>query len=218
MDTDTFLRSVLGTDGHYCVLAIRDGKRVQKFYPTIEALQNAAENFDENGYDAYYALGTFEEADSREAENVKQMRAFFMDLDCGVHLEKGTPKDFPDQHAAVAALREFCKTNNLPRPMLINSGYGVHVYWTLSAPVDFMTWLPIAEKLKALAKAQGFRADPNVTADAARVLRVPGTHNYKGGNKVPVSFLGLELPRPVDFFAFAALFEGVAMPDRKSVV
>lgn len=212
MDTQTFLRSVLGTDGHYCVLAIKNGKRVQKFYPTIEALQNAAENFDENGYDAYYGLGTFEEADSREAENVKQMHAFYMDLDCGVHLEKGTPKDFPDQLTAIKALKAFCKTNRLPRPTLVNSGYGVHVYWPLSGPVNFMAWLPVAEKLKALAKAQGFKADASVTADAARVLRVPGTHNHKGGNRVPVSIFGLEPPQPVDFFAFAGLFEGVAMP------
>ncbi len=194
---------MLGTAGYYCALALGDGRRIQKFYDTIEQLEQAAANFDDNGYDAYYALGTFEEAGSREAENVKQMRAFFMDLDCGVHLKTGKPKDFTDQAAAIAALKTFVKANNLPKPFLINSGYGVHVYWPLSAPVDFMTWLPVAEKLKALAKAQGFKADETVTADAARVLRVPGTHNHKGDDPKPVSFFGLSAPTPVDFFDFA---------------
>ena len=210
MDTMTFLQSVLGTAGSYCVLAISENRRIQKFYDTIEQLEHAAMNFDENGLDAYFALGTFEEAGSREADNVKQMRAFFMDLDCGVNLKTGKPKEFPDQYAAIVALKTFVKANGLPRPFLVSSGYGVHVYWPLTAPVDFMAWLPVAEKLKALAKAQGFKADETVTADAARVLRVPGTHNHKGGTSKPVTFFGMAEPAPVEFFAFAALLETVA--------
>jgi len=210
MDTMTFLQSVLGTAGSYCVLAINENRRIQKFYDTIEQLEHAAMNFDENGLDAYFALGTFEEAGSREADNVKQMRAFFMDLDCGVNLKTGKPKEFPDQYAAIVALKTFVKANGLPRPFLVSSGYGVHVYWPLTAPVDFMAWLPVAEKLKALAKAQGFKADETVTADAARVLRVPGTHNHKGGDRKPVTFFGMTEPAPVEFFAFAALLESVA--------
>ena len=206
----TFLQSVLGTAGSYCVLAIGENRRIQKFYDTIEQLEHAAMNFDENGFDAYFALGTFEEAGSREADNVKQMRAFFMDLDCGVNLKTGKPKEFPDQYAAIVALKTFVKANGLPRPFLVSSGYGVHVYWPLTAPVDFMAWLPVAEKLKALAKAQGFKADETVTADAARVLRVPGTHNHKGGTTKPVTFFGMAEPAPVEFFAFAALLESVA--------
>ncbi len=206
----TFLQSVLGTAGSYCVLAINENRRIQKFYDTIEQLEHAAMNFDENGLDAYFALGTFEEAGSREADNVKQMRAFFMDLDCGVNLKTGKPKEFPDQYAAIVALKTFVKANGLPRPFLVSSGYGVHVYWPLTAPVDFMAWLPVAEKLKALAKAQGFKADETVTADAARVLRVPGTHNHKGGDRKPVTFFGMTEPAPVEFFAFAALLESVA--------
>jgi hypothetical protein len=221
MDTTTFLQSVLGTAGSYCVLALGENRRIQKFYDTIEQLEHAALNFDENGYDAYYALGTFEESGSREAENVKQLRAFFMDLDCGVNLKTGKPKDFPDQHTAILALKDFVKSTGLPKPFLVNSGYGVHVYWPLTAPVDFMTWLPVAEKLKALAKAKGFKADENVTADAARVLRVPGTHNHKGDDPKPVSFFGLAPPEPVEFFDFAARVESVAgslptsMPSRR---
>lgn len=210
MNTTTFLRTVLGTAGSYCVLALGEGRRIQKFYDTVEQLEHAATNFDENGYDAYYALGTFEEAGSREADNVKQMRAFYMDLDCGVHLKTGKAKDFPDQYTAITALKAFVKANNLPRPFLVNSGYGVHVYWPLTAPVDFMTWLPVAEKLKALAKAQGFKADETVTADAARVLRVPGTRNHKGDDPKDVSFYGMSAPVPVAFFDFAAALDAVA--------
>jgi len=36
-----------------------------------------------------------------------------------------------------------------------------------------------AEALKAACAHYGFHADPSVTADVARILRVPGTHNWK---------------------------------------
>lgn len=214
MDTSTFLQGVLGTEGYYCVWAFKEQKMVQKFYSTIEELQNAAENFSDNGFETYYALGTFEEAGSREADNVKQLRAFYMDLDCGVHLKKGTPKDFPDQQTAIIALREFCKTVGLPRPLLVNSGYGIHVYWRLAAPVTLLEWLPIAERLKALSVYHGFKADKNVTADAARVLRVPGTNNYKGDTPALVSVLATSVPEPVPFDNFAALVNTASLPGK----
>jgi hypothetical protein len=212
MTTVEFLRGVLGSEGYYCILAIKGGSRIQKFYRTVDELDHAAANFDENGYDVYYALATFADGQSREADNVKQLRAMFMDLDCGVNLKTGVSKEFPDQATAITRLRAFCKANNLPKPTLVNSGYGVHVYWPLTHPVDLVTWLPVAEKLKELALSQGFKADKAVTADAARVLRVPGTHNYKAATPALVSVLGIEPLKAVDFDAFASLLVGVATP------
>ena len=61
---------------------------------------------------------------------------------------------------------------------MINSGRGIHVYCASEAvPTD--DWLPVAAKLKQPCSDNNFLADPAVTADAARVLRVPRTHNYK---------------------------------------
>lgn len=186
MNTRTFLGTVLGDEGTYCVWAnrIADGRKVQKFYPDLDAVIYAAHNFDAEGFDAYFALGTFSEVGSRDATNVKQLRAFFLDLDCG------PTKDYPDQPTALAALRGFCRQLNLPRPTLINSGRGIHVYWPLVMPVPRETWLPVAERLKALCKQHGLRADPVVTADAARVLRVPGTHNHKSDPPTEVVLVG----------------------------
>jgi hypothetical protein len=198
MDTKTFLEAVLGDEGMYCVWANRlsDGRKVQKFYPTIDALIHAAHNLDGEGYDAYFALGTFDEAGSREATNVKQLKAFFLDLDCG------PTKDYAAQGDALKALRTFCKQTKLPRPTLINSGRGLHVYWRLDAPVARETWQPVAERLKALCKRSGLHADPVVTADAARVLRVPGTHNHKDDPTPEVGVVG-DLADAVTLSAFS---------------
>jgi hypothetical protein len=201
METKQFLESTLAGTGHYCIFASRpvDDKRVQKFYPSLDAVIEASRTFDADGYDVYFALATFNDTVSRKVTNVEALKAFFLDLDCG------PSKDFANQVEAIAALRTFCKANKLPRPAMVNSGYGVHVYWFLTEAVDLDTWLPVAEKLKALCAAQGFRADPSVTADAARILRVPDTTNYKYGVEKQVAVLASDGVNAVDFSVFSAL-------------
>jgi hypothetical protein len=198
METIKFLQSALGYEGFYCVFAVRktDDRRVQKFYLNLDQVVHAANNFNSEGYDAYYALATFTEDNSRKIDNAHQMRSFFLDLDCG------SSKGFTDQEAAYKALRTFCKNNKLPRPLLINSGRGIHVYWRLTHPVSKGDWLPVAERLKSLCARNNFPADPAVTSDVARVLRVPLTHNYKGNPPILVEILG-DTPDPVDFDLFA---------------
>lgn len=194
MDTKTFLQSVLGSEGSYCVWAnrTRDGRRVQKFYPSIDAVIHAATNLDTEGYDVYFALATFDDTGSREASHAVQLRALFIDLDCG------PGKSYETQHAAVLALRDFCRQVKLPRPALVNSGRGIHAYWRLAEPVGRDAWLAIAERLKILCKRLTLHADPVVTADAARVLRVPGTRNYKNDPPSPVELLQDGVATPID--------------------
>ena len=197
METIKFLESVLGDEGFYCIFAYRasDERKVQKFYPDLDTAIHAAHNFDAEGYDAYFALGTFDQVGSRKVPNVKQLRSFFLDLDCG------PSKDYATQSDALAALRKFCKELKLPRPTIVNSGRGIHVYWPLVAPVPRETWVPIAEQFKRLCTTHGLRNDPSVPADAARVLRVPDTHNYKTNPPSPVGLVG-EAGAPVELDVF----------------
>ena len=215
METKTFLESVLGDEGHYCIFAYRpsDERKVQKFYDNLDAAIHAAHNLDAEGYDAYFALGTFDQAGSRKAPNVKQLRSFFLDLDCG------PTKDYATQSEALAALRTFCKELKLPRPTIVNSGRGIHVYWPLTAPVSRETWVPVAEQFKRLCAKHGMRNDPAVPADAARVLRVPDTHNHKPNPPAPVGVVG-EAAAPVEFDVFRDLMgddSSILTPPRKYV-
>lgn len=173
-----------------------ENRRVQKFYDSIDAVLTKAQELDEAGFDAYFALATFEEAGSRKVTNVKELRTFFLDLDCG------PSKDYENQNEAMLALRGFCKKLDLPKPLLINSGRGIHVYWFLSEPISMEEWLPVAETLKRLCAEHNLLADPAVTADAARVLRVPRTHNHKPDPPVSVSFFGSDVPKPLDIDVF----------------
>ena len=146
MNTENFLRRTLGSEGYYCLFSFRtkDDKRIQKFYTSIGDMADAARDLDSKGYDAYFALATFEENNSRKVNNVKQLKSFFLDLDCG------ETKDYPNQDEALKALQGFCKTLSLPKPKLVNSGRGIHAYWFLSESVGIDDWLPVAERLKKL--------------------------------------------------------------------
>ena len=207
MQTKTFLQSVVAHEGWYCVFAAnKTGQRKQKFYDSIDHVMDAARDFDANGYDAYFALATFGEAGSRRKDAALKMRSFFMDLDCG------PSKEFPTQQGAIKALQKFCKQLNLPRPMTVNSGRGVHVYWPLSEDVTCAEWEPVAERLKALCAKHDFPADPAVTADVARILRVPETHNHKSDPPAKVEIFGLEQVQPVDFDAFSELLGADPIP------
>ena len=207
MDTRRFLETALASSGFYCIFAAhKNGRKVQKFYKTAYDAMVAARDFDANGYDAYYALATFTEDNSRKVNNVCRLKSLFLDLDCG------PSKEYPTQNDALDALRAFCKKLNLPKPVLVNSGRGIHVYWRLKEEVSLIEWLPVAERLKQACAENDLLADPAVTSDAARILRVPETHNHKDDPPKPVFILGVEDPPFVDFDEFAELLGSSPIP------
>ena len=68
-------------------------------------------------------------------------------------------------------------------------GGGIHAYWTFTHEISTDAWLPMATALKELCEIHGLAADPTVTADAARILRIPGTFNVKEDTPRPVRIL-----------------------------
>lgn len=188
MNNLEFLQQVLGDEGYYCIVGLdlknNSEPPKQKFYQKLEDAVKVAENLKDEGYDAYYALATFTDGKSRKAVNVKQLKSLFLDLDCG------DGKDYPTQQEAIVDIKRFCKVTGMPRPTLVNSGGGVHVYWPLNEPITREEWTPLAEKLKHMCDEHDLLADASVTADPARILRVPGTLNYKNGEARPVELIG----------------------------
>lgn len=206
METTEFLDAVLGDEGHYCILAIHadSGKRIQKFYDTRDKLLHAAGTLDSNEYNVYFALGTLEEPGSREAKNVKHLKSFFLDLDCGDEEKVTLGAGYTTKQEAVLHLRDFCTEYNLSKPLLVDSGRGIHAYWPLTEPVARDNWTPVAVQFKATCREYGLAIDPAVPADAARVLRVPGTHNFKSNPPSDVLVMGKTVPRPTDLDKFAS--------------
>lgn len=221
MDTATsFLTSVLSPSGSYCLWARRSADKhiIQAFYPTIPTLLNTATAHDAKGYDVYFGLGTFGAVETRVAENVQQMQSLFLDFDCGEDKYK-LGKGYLTQGDALQELKSFCKTMHLPKPTVVDSGYGMHVYWPLATPLSRQDWLPLATKLKTACLKAGLRIDPAVCTNAAQVLRIPGTHNYKYNRQEDVNLLHtLALPTPyVDLSNLLGVVEDVQSVEAISV-
>jgi hypothetical protein len=111
----------------------------------------------------------------RSQRNTKAAKCFFFDLDVG----EGDPTKYPSQEECILGVRKFCEATDLPRPMLVSSGGGVHVYWPVSEALDSDEWRDHATRLRQLAQHHGLRADPTRTTDTASLLRVVGTFNFK---------------------------------------
>jgi hypothetical protein len=176
---------------------------------TVAEAVRDAERISSSGHDTYFACASFKTAATRKGDNAVGAFSFWVDIDCGA--AKAAKGDgYPTQADALRALKMFCEKAGLPLPpVVVSSGYGLHVYWSVGVFVPADRWRKLAKKLKALAARHGFRADPSRTADIASVLRVPATLNYKNpADPNPVQIL--RKGAPIDFITFAAALEAAA--------
>ena len=68
---------------------------------------------------------------------------------------------------------------SLDHRLLVVTGGGLHAYWLSDRVLTVEEWQPYADGLKDAAKTAGLKFDAACTGDAARVLRVPDTLNFK---------------------------------------
>lgn len=195
MSPSDFLHAVLPTAGIYCLVSI--GSRVQQaFFQDIDTLIEAGVAHDAKHSNVYFATASFTETGSRTADNALYQRSLFLDLDCKT-TQYASKKD------ALLALDGFIAATNLPVPWIVSSGNGLHVYWTFTENIPVLVWKPVAERFKRLCSKHKFLIDTAVTGDIARILRIPGTHNWKDPEN-PKSVEVRVSSTPVDFDWFAA--------------
>ena len=204
MNTREFLRWVLPTEGVYVALQynLASSGVQQTYFHSIDELAEATEYYDSKGQDVYFAMSNFEKEGTRKGEDAKQIKSFFLDLDVGED-KVAERKGFATQADALRRLEEFRVALELPEPLIVNSGRGIHVYWGLSESVPVEQWKVVADQFKAKCREFGLEIDPAVPADMARVLRVVGTHNYKPETPAPVEVIG-DVPAVVNFDFFAS--------------
>jgi hypothetical protein len=211
MQAKEFLESVLGSDGFYCTVGLKGPKdnvtRVQRLFDNLDDAISEVFRLDAQGFNAYHAQATFETDKNRKQENAKYLKSFYLDIDCG----DGPKKDFLTQAEALIALKTFCKAIKLPKPTIVNSGYGLHVYWRLTEQVPADEWLTAAKQFKQVVNKQGMKCDQTSTSDSARILRTPGTHNYKNGTPRVVELVG-ELAAAIRFEDFRDIIGAIPIP------
>lgn len=193
-----FLAVVLPSPGHgyYCAAELSTTKKEHlyaeetwEFYPKVDEWVEAQRN-------AFFALATFEKSGKRTADNARYIKSLFIDMD-GYATKK---------HAAFAlkAFLEESGLDSLGAPWIVGSGGGLHCYWPFEETVTIEAWKPMAENFKKLCKHMKLSIDMTVTADAARVLRIPDTFNFK--EKYPE-------PRPVKLMAEGDIFDFAELRD-----
>ena len=186
MATTDLLSAVLPSEGWYCIVGLKTGsKPKQTFHETLGECEQAIAGLMQDEYNAYFACSKYETNKSRTQPNAKYIKAFWLDIDCG------EGKDYPSQIEGLAALKNFCKATGLPKPTVVNSGRGLHIYWRLSRIITAEEWKPVAERIKYLCDEYDFHVDPSRTADLASILRVPETLNFKDDPPKPVSIICL---------------------------
>ena len=120
----------------------------------------------------------------REGDNALELKSFFIDVD----VKEGS---YATTKEAVAAFGAFRRAVDLPTPTFVvaSGSGGFHAHWVLSEPIDRARWLEQSHKLVAAARQHGLEFDSQCTVDAARLLRIPDTRNFKSDPPKDVKFL-----------------------------
>lgn len=192
-DTSTFLEAVYGAaDGYVWTLWTLPDHRTywlstDDINPTIP-----------DGHCTYCSLALATEAGEPHkrirAEDAAAIVGFVADVDYG---KVGAPPTEADAHTVLRDLP-------FPPTLLVHSGHGLQAWWLFKEPWVFEDE---AERRRAMdlshrwqvlvtraASYRGWSVDP--VGDLARVMRIPGTVNYKDReHPVPVRLLSADGPR-----------------------
>ena len=211
MDTKTFLKTLLPESGIKFVASIRPRKNPQPgkatatiHYPVADYDEAADKAIlidrTEANDNVYFAMASFKEViykttaykdkdgNPREFEypagrvqtNVRAVKCLWMDLDVGKAAEANS---YATRQDALASLKTYIDAVGLPTPIIVNSGYGLHAYWSFTEEVSADEWESTAKYQRVIMRHLGVKFDPSRDKDCASVLRVPGTYNKKPGKE-----------------------------------
>jgi hypothetical protein len=180
-------------EGWFAILAIKGKSSIQELVETREEFDALVQKFLKQKRNVFFGVAKYKGDAGRTKDNVLALKALWMDIDCGeakaqINPKTGRPDGYVDQATGLQELQRFCNTIGLPKPLLVNSGNGIHVYWVLDRVVTREEWEPVGERLCELCIKHNFYVDSKVF-EVARVLRVPNTLNFKNNEEKPVSII-----------------------------
>jgi putative DNA primase/helicase len=180
MELRGFLEATLPKTGEYFVAHISGDKLRQRKVSTLAQLESEIQIRNNARTDVYFGTGSF--SNSRKQEDCISKKCLYVDIDCKASGQYDTKAD------AIRALKTALRVG-LPSPsIIVDSGNGWHLYWTLEAEVTPEDWLATSKALITACKASQLKIDLSVTPDSARILRAPTSKNWKDP----------ETPKPCD--------------------
>jgi len=201
MDKFDLLNAVLPEDGWFAVVGIKGKSIKQELVQTRQELDVIAQKFMQEERNVFFGCAKYATDQSRTKANVLALKSMWVDIDCG-ETKAAEGVGYATQNEGLIKLQDFCKLIGLPKPIIVNSGRGLHVYWPFTEPVDRRQWEPVAARLSELCNTHNFLVDANVF-EVARILRIPETLNFKDSPPSEVSVI--TAGQPIDFAAFTKL-------------
>lgn len=170
--------------GNVCIAGItKEGAIYPKFADNVGDAIKLVDGFIAENINVYFTPGAYE-GHRRNADSCISVRSFFLDLD--VAHGKNV---YASSEEALADVERFRNEISWPKPVLVDSGGGIHAYWMLKQPLLGDEWRGYAKQFKQLCLDHSMIIDEGVPADAARLMRVPGTSNYRYDPPKPSTLL-----------------------------
>jgi hypothetical protein len=144
-----------------------------------------------NNIDIWYSPASFRDAapdekkilrGDRTQANAQMVKCVWWDADIHRSGDNKKPgRTYADEAEAMAWVNDKLVSEGgvLPPNLVVNSGYGLHLYWVFTDALEPHEWIPYAEALKGALIHHGGKGDIGLSSDSARLLRIPGTFNCK---------------------------------------
>jgi hypothetical protein len=203
MTTFDLLDAVQPAGGWYAVVGIKGVDNTKQYLvETRQEVDDIAAMLVQQQRNVFFGVAKYKDGSGRKKSNVQALKSFWLDIDCGptkavVNEKTGKPGGYIDQTAGLTALKKFCAHIGLPKPIIVNSGRGLHVYWPLTQEITPDRWEPVAHRLRDLCVTHDLYVDPAVF-ETARVLRIPCTYNFKDNPATTVSVMTVGQPVSYD--------------------
>src|SRR5215469_12319237 len=149
--TLAFLDLILPDEGWRC--AFVQTTKHHAFFKTNAELAEFMLRCDAEWHTVYHACATFREQ-HRGQKYVAAISALWQDVDAG------PGKPYADANAAAAAVAAICARVNLPAPLYVCSGRGLHPYWPFDVCLEAREWRRYAIGLRNLFQREGLHIDP----------------------------------------------------------
>lgn len=168
-----FFEKIFPSQGNVCIAGIKDKAIVPRFVDSVDKAVALAQSYIDKESNVYFTPGTYEGM-RRKQEDCVWVKSFFLDLD----VEHGG-STYDTKEAALEDIERFRTEIGWPAPVLVDSGGGIHAYWIFDDEIPADEWTAYAKKFKQLCLDRNLIIDETVPADSARLMRIPGTLNYR---------------------------------------
>lgn len=129
-------------------------------------------------YNTFYRIGSVDtDAEKINVDAVRQLKTILLDIDVG----KDSPDSYANKTIAKKSIDKFLQQfDKLPKPYVIDSGNGFHIYWPFEEPVDREIWMQLTSDFAEYLKDNDCQLliDPSVIKKPTQDIRLVGSRNF----------------------------------------